>query len=664
MVNKELLKFIKIKNKKMKSLLSKIFIVAFAFCSIISANAQITLHTIGDSTMANYDPATSDIRGWGMMFQQFFNSGVIVNNRGKSGASSKSFYMEAPYWTTVKQQIKAGDYVIIQFAHNDEKNGGLDGGTDPNNPINGTDYRGTNPQTTYKDYLRKYIDETRALGATPILATSMCRKYFSGTTITRKGAHDLGDDYKLAATDHTYDYAYAMKEVATEKSVQLIDLTSLTKTLFESYGDAACTAQLFVATDGTHPTALGGTLVARLCAQEMTRQNILDSNINTSTDVLINPTDCDFGNAYTGQTLTKELTITGFDLVPTTGAFTLSVSDGFLIASNKTDPYSSSINMNYTGGNLEFAKFYISTTQAVGGTKNGILTVSNGTVTKTVPLTANFIELTGGTDVSLLWPLTTNNSYELTGPATAVDESYSGMGLQSYSAPNAVTTWPVESGYDTSRKTQRNLIDGGAWPAGEIDEVSTRYIQFGITANAGTELNINKISLYVAGAGGNGMRCRISYSKDDFANTSVAEEFQSMVANTMNTVSCIPVVKLVSGETLKVRVYPWYNGAATGKTICLSDVKISGVALPSSGLSINELSKNNLEWAVQDGFIKINNIPANSKITIYDLTGKMIHKSLNNNENVLYIKLPTIKGIYIGKVESQEGTSTTKFLVP
>lgn len=649
----------------MKSILSKLFISAFVFCCIPSANAQITLHTIGDSTMANYDPATSDIRGWGMMFQQFFNSGVVVNNRGKSGASSKSFYMEAPYWTTVKQQIKAGDYVIIQFAHNDEKNGGLDGGTDPLNPINGTDYRGTNPQTTYKDYLRKYIDETRALNATPILATSMCRKYFSGSTITHTGLHDLGTNFSLPSTDHTYDYAYAMKEVAVEKGVQLIDLTTMTKNLVESYGDAASTAQLYVSADSTHPTALLGTLTARLCAQEMTKQNILASYINTSTDVLINPTNCDFGDAYTGQTLTKELTITGFDLAPATGTFTLSVSNGFMMAANKTDTFGSSITMNYTGGNLTFTKFYISTTQSVGGTKSGTLTVTNGTVTKTVPLTANFIQLTGGTDVSVLWPLTANNTPVLQGPATVVDESFSNMYTQNYAAPSGTATvWPVGSGYDTTRKTQRNLLTGDAWPAGDIDEVSTRYIQFGIKANAGTELNIDLISLYVGGAGGSGMRCRISYSKNDFATTFVAGEFQSMTANTMYAVSKIPVIKLVNGETLKLRVYPWYSSAATGKTICLSDVKIHGVALPAVALSVNESSKNELKWAVQEDFIKITNAPLNSKITIYDVSGKQVFKSSISTDASANIATPKTKGIYIGKIESQEGTKTIKFLVP
>ncbi|AXP81338.1 Rhamnogalacturonan acetylesterase RhgT [Mariniflexile rhizosphaerae] len=645
----------------MKSLL-KLFIGVFAFCNIISANAQITLHTIGDSTMADYDENTTDKRGWGMMFQQFFTSEVVVNNRAKGGASSKSFYLEAPYWTTVKQQIETGDYVIIQFAHNDEKNDGLDGGTDPNNPINGTDYRGTTADGTYKEYLRKYIDETRALGATPILATAMCRKYFSGGTITRKGRHDLGENFGVPESNHTYDYSYAMQDVATEKSVQLIDLTTLTKGLLESYGDAESTAQLFVSSDSTHPNALGATLVARLCAQEMTNQNILASYINTSTDVLINPSNCDFGEAYAGQTLAKELTITGFDLEPASGTFTLSVSDGFLIAANKADTFASSITMDYVNSSLEFSKFYISVSQSVGGNKAGTLTVTNGTVTKEIPLTANYIELTGGTEVNLLWELSADDSYVLEGPAIPLDESHSNMYVNRYAQPSSTTTWPAESGY-VDRKTQRNLIDGDTWPAGEIDEVSTRYIQFGISASEGTELNIDDISLYVGGSGGSGMRCRISYSKDDFATTSVVEEFSSMVSNTMYAVSKQPVIKLAYGETLKLRVYPWYNGEASGKTICLADVKIHGVATPT--LSTEKPLENRLKWIVQNDIIKIKNAPVNSIVAIYDLTGRLIYKSSNNrDEELLIIKSPTTKGIYIGKVESQEGVQTTKFFVP
>ena len=87
----------------------------------------IKVHTIGDSTMATYSESTTVTRGWGQMFQQFFTDAVTVNNRAKSGASSKSFYEEAAYWESVKKQIQPGDYVLIQFAHNDEKNDGMDG---------------------------------------------------------------------------------------------------------------------------------------------------------------------------------------------------------------------------------------------------------------------------------------------------------------------------------------------------------------------------------------------------------------------------------------------------------------------------------------------------------------------------------------------------------
>jgi hypothetical protein len=138
-----------------------------------------------------------------------------------------------------------------------------------------------------------------------------------------------------------------------------------------------------------------------------------------------------------------------------------------------------------------------------------------------------------------------------------------------------------------------------------------------------------------------------------------------MVSNTMNTVSKIPVLKLLAGETLKLRVYPWYSSAATGKTICLSDVKIHGVALPASNLSIDQFSEKKLTLIAADGLVKIKNAPLNSKVTIYDLTGKQIHKSsIIANYDVSTIEAPKMKGIYIGKIESEEGTQTIKFLVP
>ena len=230
---------------------------ALAVCSTLCVQAR-KVHTIGDSTMATYDESTTVTRGWGQMFQQFFKGDITVNNRAKNGASSKSFYMESPYWQSVKKQIEPGDYVLIQFAHNDEKSNGCDGdelkayykSIGDEAKANSTDYRGTTASGTYKQYLRKYIEETRALGATPVLVGAICRKYFDGNTIRRNGRHDLGDKFdllkdgklttnnKVAADDHTYDYPYQMQQVAQEMDVQYLDLTPATKELYESYGDA------------------------------------------------------------------------------------------------------------------------------------------------------------------------------------------------------------------------------------------------------------------------------------------------------------------------------------------------------------------------------------------------------------------------------------------
>ena len=85
-------------------------------------SAPRRLHTIGDSTMSDYKPAATPKRGWGMYLQAFFNpDSVVVNNRGKSGASTRTFYETDNLWPSVKSQMHAGDYLIIQFAHNDEK---------------------------------------------------------------------------------------------------------------------------------------------------------------------------------------------------------------------------------------------------------------------------------------------------------------------------------------------------------------------------------------------------------------------------------------------------------------------------------------------------------------------------------------------------------------
>ena len=571
----------------------------------------IKVHTIGDSTMATYSESTTVTRGWGQMFQQFFTDAVTVNNRAKSGASSKSFYEEAAYWESVKKQIQPGDYVLIQFAHNDEKNDGMDGdevkayyeSIGDQAKADATDYRGTTASGTYKEYLRKYVEETRALGATPVLVGAICRKYFTGSTIRRNGRHDLGDDFslltasgikegnKVGEDDHTYDYPYQMRLVADEMGVSFIDLTTATKELYESYGDAKANELLFDGDGSTHTSAMGATLIARLCAQLLQKQGILTEYINLTSDLSVNPSKADLGEAYKGQTVVKEFQISGFDLQPAEGNVTITASKGLQVSADG-ESYSGSISMSYKEGNM-IGTFYARCEFAEEGPINEEITVTSGDKTITIPVTGTSIVLEGGVPVQAYWRLEKDDECEVTGPMNTLGQSYSGMTLQKYSAPNTNTTWPEWTGFDASRKTQRNVIEGESWPAGEIDEVSTRYIEFAVQPAKGTTLKVDSMSMFVCGCGGNGMCCKIYYSKEEnFANPVNIFEMKSMPANNMQYVCSMPVLSVNEGETLRIRVYPWYNNAATGKTICLSDVTIHGIAVDSTTRISSELTQN------------------------------------------------------------------------
>lgn len=568
---------------------------------ISSSAAGIKVHTIGDSTMATYSESTTVTRGWGQMFQQFFTDAVTVNNRAKSGASSKSFYKEAAYWESVKKQIEPGDYVLIQFAHNDEKNDGMDGdevkayyeSIGDKAKADATDYRGTTASGTYRDYLRKYVEETRALGATPVLVGAICRKYFTGSEIRRNGRHDLGDDFslltaagitegnKVAQDDRTYDYPYQMKAVADEMGVSYVDLTTATKELYESYGDAKANELLFDGDGSTHTSAMGATLIARLCAQLLQRQGILSEYISLTSDLSVSPSKADLGEAYKGQTVVKEFQISGFDLVPASGTVTVTASGGLQVSADGST-YGSTLTLGYKEGNM-IGTFYARCEFAGEGEISETITVENGDRTIIIPVTGTSVVLEGGVEVNAYWRLEKNDGCDVTGPLNSLGQAYSGMVLQKYANPNAKTVWPEWTGFSASRKMQRNLIEGEIWPDGEIDEVSTRYIEFSVAPAKGTTLKVDSMSMFVAGAGGNGMCCKIYYSKeDDFANPVNIYEYKSLPSNNPQYVMAQPVLSVDDGETLRIRVYPWYDGKATGKTICLSDVTVHGIAVDST----------------------------------------------------------------------------------
>ena len=579
-----------------------LFLMTFAVLLATAGSAK-KVHTLGDSTMAPYDESATVTRGWGMYFGQFLTNGWTSINYAKGGRYTYTGYSEL--WQTAKNNVEAGDYVIITFGHNDEKNSGMDGyqlrdyylSSGDQAAADAVDLRGSIPSTTYKENLGKIVDEVRQRGGIPIICSPVCRSYFTGSTIRRNGRHDLGDSYKvltangpqdgpkLPENDHTMDYAYHSQQLAIEKDVLFIDLTNATKTLYESYGNQAkCEAALFDGQGSTHFNTTGALLVARECARLMKEQGILADDICLPVDLTVSPATGDFGEAYKGQTLTKEFTINGFGLTPEEGTATITATDGIELSFDKQE-WRHALSVDYNSSTL-IKTFYAQLTLADNGTFSGTITVASGDKSIAIPVTATAVVLEGGVEVNAYWRLEKDDSYELTGPATVVPESWTGMYVQRYSNPNANTVWPEWTGFDASRKTQRNLLTGDAWPADEIDDNPARYIQWGIKPAQGMTLSIDQISLFVCGCGGNGMCCHIYYSTDNFETRTTIFEMKKMPANNPQYVEAKPVLTVKDGQELLVRVYPWYNGAATGKTICLSDLTIHGMAQDATATGI------------------------------------------------------------------------------
>ena len=587
----------------MKAKLLLLITLAVMLCS--ASNGK-KVHTLGDSTMAPYDESATVTRGWGMYFGNFLTNGWSSINYARGGRDSRGGYEEL--WQSAKKQVTEGDYVIITFGHNDEKNGGMDGyalydyyvSKGDQTAAAAVDKRGTVPSTTYKENLGKIVDEAIALGAHPVICSPVCRAYFTGNKIRRNGRHDLGDSFSIltsdgpvdgntvSANDHTMDYAWHSEQLAKEKGVPFIDLTQATAELYESYGSGKCLEYLFDGQGSTHFNTTGALLVARECARLMKAQGIMADGITIPTDISVTPATADFGEAYKGQTLTKELTINGFGLSPESGSVSVTATDGILVSLDKKE-WKTTINIDYSASTL-VKSFYAQMTLTENGQTTGNITVTQGAKTINVPVSANAVSLEGGTEVKAYWRLEKDDTYELTGPASVIGESWEGMYVQRYANPNANTVWPEETGFDASRKMQRNLLTGDDWPADEIDDNPDRYIQFGIKASKGTVLKINNISMFVCGAGGNGMCAHVYYSTDNFETRTTIYEKKKMTANMPDLVAATPVISLEEGQELLVRVYPWYNNAATGKTICISDVTISGVAVDANTTGCIELT--------------------------------------------------------------------------
>jgi lysophospholipase L1-like esterase len=157
--------------------------------------------------MANKkDPDRNPEHGWAQVLQPFFKDNIIIENKAVNGRSTKSFLNENR-WDSICKKLKKGDYVLIQFGHNDEKT------EDPQ--------RYTNPHTSYRYNLIRFVKETREKGAYPILLTSIARRNFNekGVLLPTHG-----------------DYPLETRLVAQEYKVPFIDLEYHTELLEQSYG--------------------------------------------------------------------------------------------------------------------------------------------------------------------------------------------------------------------------------------------------------------------------------------------------------------------------------------------------------------------------------------------------------------------------------------------
>lgn len=183
---------------------------------------KIKVYLIGDSTIAEKEAKAYPETGWGMPFAYFFDEHVTVDNRARNGRSTKSFMYEN-LWQPVVDELKPGDYVFIQFGHNDESK---DKGERYSTP------------DEFKANLKRYISETRSKKANPVLLTPVARRKFdeAGNIV---GTHEV--------------YSELVRVVAKESNTPLIDLDKKSQALLQQFGPEKSKLLFLHVEPGEHP---------------------------------------------------------------------------------------------------------------------------------------------------------------------------------------------------------------------------------------------------------------------------------------------------------------------------------------------------------------------------------------------------------------------------
>jgi len=242
-------------------------IIVFATLLVAgSPKSKPSLFLVGDSTVKNGNgKGEKGLWGWGDFLQeQFDTTRIHIENHARGGRSSRTFQTEG-LWDNVLSKLKSGDYVIMQFGHNDagaindtlRARGSIRGIGEETEEIDNLITKKHEVVHSYGWYMRKYIRDVKAKGATPIVCSLVARNIWKDGKVVR--AQD--------------SYAAWAQQVARGEDALFIDLNDLVASRYEELGPDAVKTKLFIE-DHTHTTAEGAKINAALVAQGITNLKV------------------------------------------------------------------------------------------------------------------------------------------------------------------------------------------------------------------------------------------------------------------------------------------------------------------------------------------------------------------------------------------------------
>jgi lysophospholipase L1-like esterase len=539
-------------------------------------SGPISILMCGDSLMRTYPVNSVDQTGWGQVLGQLLTGDATVDNSFPNGGrSSRSFYNEVGRWDQVKAHLAASHvptFVMIQFAHNDQKKITDDAGPDYLTFAR-TNQNGT-VAGTYYDYLERYIVETRALGGIPILVTPFVREYLEGSParVSATGQHNITEIY-AGETTARGDYPAAMKAVAAKHDVPVVDITTWSTAMVEARAAAATLPYVYISSDQTHIRELGALLMAQEVIRQLNAQDILIPYAKpASPRLMLDTSSIAFGGIFAGNTLDRSFLLTPFG--DASGTITITAPDGYTVSTDGTTFAASATitaDASYAG-----TKAFVRFAPADAIVYNADLTVTHSSLTldygNTAPnAAAGIISLTGngkavasGTPATATWPM-------FSGTNIVLDPTTEGA----ISATAATLTGLRNKNVNNSA-ARFDTLDG-AWPA-EGARAADRYVEFTVPVTTGS-FTLNAISVDAGSGGGSNLHWDIVYSlAPDFGSptdlgTGLGGAKDTLARSSFPTLG----LNITAGQTLRLRVYPYNSTAATGKSLMLANVIVSGV---------------------------------------------------------------------------------------